>query len=129
MNDLLTAALHKLIAEGLITEAEGLHMNLATTSRSREHFEKAIEATGNLLEIVEFETLALSMKVSNLYLSKFMRGFTDVRIRNAILKSRPEVDPTPIVDYFYRSIEESAAEEQVLAGEYQYCVLRRLDNS
>mmetsp|Transcript_5334 Transcript_5334/g.9783 ORF Transcript_5334/g.9783 Transcript_5334/m.9783 type:complete len:324 (-) Transcript_5334:25-996(-) len=128
VNKLLTESLNKLIAQGLITEAEGLQMNLATARRSRSDFERAIEATGNLFEIIESENLNFSTKFSKTDLSAFLRGFTEVKVANAIRKSRPQIDPTPIVGALYKYIEDNAPEEP-LHGDYNYFALRRVASS
>eukprot|EP00359_Climacostomum_virens_P001501 CAMPEP_0204898928 /NCGR_PEP_ID=MMETSP1397-20131031/1561_1 /ASSEMBLY_ACC=CAM_ASM_000891 /TAXON_ID=49980 /ORGANISM="Climacostomum Climacostomum virens, Strain Stock W-24" /LENGTH=317 /DNA_ID=CAMNT_0052066821 /DNA_START=33 /DNA_END=986 /DNA_ORIENTATION=+ len=125
INQILTESLHKLISEELISEAEGLQMNFAANRRSRKDFERANEATGNLFEILEYEVTNYTIKFTKTELSAFARGPTEVRVTNAIRKSRPHIDPTPIVNAFYQYAEDNAPEEPI-QGKWKYCVLRRV---
>mmetsp|Transcript_8701 Transcript_8701/g.16998 ORF Transcript_8701/g.16998 Transcript_8701/m.16998 type:complete len:98 (+) Transcript_8701:49-342(+) len=97
-------------------------MNYPGARRSRKSFERANEATGNLFEILEFEASNYLMKYSKPEFSAIVRGISEVRVVNAIRNSRPQLDPTPIVDTFYQYIEDNAPEEP-LHGRWKYCVL------
>lgn len=125
LNNFLTTALHRLINDQAITQAEGLQMNLAMYSRTRQDFEAAIERNPGLFELVEFEDFNLTFHYDLPTLAVIVRAFTEVKIRTALLKSRTSEEAQSIVELFYNYMTSNAYEDPTKHPAFQYFVMRR----
>lgn len=126
-NSLLTITLNSLIDRRIITEQEGLGMNLAFAMRSREDFEAAVAKVSDLFELVEHEDFSFVQSIELEASIAILRTLTEVKIYNAIKASRPDSDPQPIVEMFYRHMGTLEYSNSTVFGEFQYAVIRRKD--